>query len=141
MIEFFVPGNPKGKGRPRFTRAGHAYTPAVTANYETFIRELCREAMGTRAPLTGPVRVELTVGKPVPGSKPKRTKQAMLAGEIRPCTAPDLDNIAKAVLDACNGVAYLDDKQIVELSAEAWYVVEPGVRVRIGEVCRAEKPV
>ena len=58
----------------------------------------------------------------------------MLAGEIRPATKPDLDNVIKAVLDGCNGVAYLDDKQIVELNATARYAETPGVRVVIEEV-------
>lgn len=30
---------------------------------------------------------------------------------------PDADNIAKAVLDALNGVAYADDKQVVILES------------------------
>ena len=29
-IEFVVYGRPKGKGRPRFTMDGHAYTPQTT---------------------------------------------------------------------------------------------------------------
>ena len=37
----------------------------------------------------------------------------MLEWEIRPTKRPDLDNIAKAVLDALNGLAYQDDSQIV----------------------------
>ena len=33
----------------------------------------------------------------------------------------DLDNIAKTILDALNGIAYEDDKQIVELHCEKYY--------------------
>jgi len=134
MIEFVVPGNPRGKGRPRFSRNGHAYTPAETAAYENLIALACKDARGDKGPFIGPVAMQIHVGKQVPASKPKRTKQAMLAGEIRPATKPDLDNVIKAVLDGCNGVAYLDDKQIVELNATARYAETPGVRVVIEEV-------
>lgn len=33
-IEFTVPGIPVGKGRPRFTKDGHAHTPGKTREYE-----------------------------------------------------------------------------------------------------------
>ena len=33
---------------------------------------------------------------------------------------PDVDNIAKAVLDALNGIAYDDDSQVVELTVKKW---------------------
>ena len=39
-IKFTVPGVPVGKGRPRFTRGGHAYTPEKTAAFEEKVR-LC----------------------------------------------------------------------------------------------------
>lgn len=48
-------------------------------------------------PLTGPVAVFFDVH--------------------RPRRRGDLDNILKAVLDAMNGVAYLDDDQVVEIHA------------------------
>ena len=36
MIE--VQGTPVGKGRPRFTRDGHAYTPDTTRDFEARIK-------------------------------------------------------------------------------------------------------
>ena len=38
FIEFQVFGEPKGKGRPRFTRFGQTYTPKDTADYEKLIK-------------------------------------------------------------------------------------------------------
>ena len=29
-----IAGEPRGKGRPRFARSGHTYTPAATRAYE-----------------------------------------------------------------------------------------------------------
>ena len=37
-VKFTVYGEPKGKGRPRFsTKTGHAMTPKDTVNYETLV--------------------------------------------------------------------------------------------------------
>ena len=48
----------------------------------------------------------------MPKNKPKRVESA-------PDTiTPDVDNIAKAVLDALNGVAFADDSYVVELLVE-----------------------
>jgi Holliday junction resolvase RusA-like endonuclease len=46
----------------------------------------------------------------------------------------DIDNVAKAILDACNGLVYLDDRQVVGLVAvKKWGEVEKVV-VNIEEV-------
>ena len=37
-LEFTVDGEPVGKGRPRFTRNGHAYTTEKTADYEQLVK-------------------------------------------------------------------------------------------------------
>ena len=44
---------------------------------------------------------------------------------------PDCDNIAKAVLDALNGLAYKDDSQVTELTVRKLYAEEGSVGVRI----------
>lgn len=134
MIAFMVPGTPVGKGRPRMTRSGHVYTPEATRCYELAIATVCRAAFGPSGPLAGPVRVEICVDKEIPASKTKRIKEQMRERKIRPTTKPDLDNVIKAVLDGCNGIAYFDDKQIVELECTAYYADEPRVYVKISEV-------
>lgn len=51
-----------------------------------------------------------------------------------PVTTPDLDKLARAVLDALTGVAYRDDAQVVRMQLEktyAWASEQPGVLVRI----------
>ena len=56
----------------------------------------------------------------------------MLDGHIRSTKKPDCDNIAKIILDALNGLAYKDDKDIVSCLIEKWYGDEPRVEVYIG---------
>jgi Holliday junction resolvase RusA-like endonuclease len=58
----------------------------------------------------------------------------MLNNEILPMVKPDTDNIAKGVLDSLNGIAYQDDKQVVELKVNKFYNNTPYVRVMIEEI-------
>lgn len=53
----------------------------------------------------------------------------MLNGELLPAKKPDIDNIAKAVLDALNSVAYRDDTQIVELQIRKQYSEKPRLEI------------
>ena len=46
MIEFVIPGEPRGKGRPRFSKSGHAYTPSETVAYEKLVRACWYKAAG-----------------------------------------------------------------------------------------------
>ena len=55
----------------------------------------------------------------------------MAAGEIPPTTKPDTSNMVKAIEDAMNGVAFVDDAQIVRLFATKLYAEVPGVDVRV----------
>ena len=45
MIGFTIEGAPVPKGRPRFTRTGHTFTPAKTRQYEALVTARAREAM------------------------------------------------------------------------------------------------
>ena len=55
-----------------------------------------------------------------------RPKGASARKRPWPAVKPDLDNLAKGVLDAANGILWVDDAQIVQLSVEKQYG-EPGI--------------
>ena len=38
IAELTIPGEPVGKGRPRFTKNGHSFTPEKTVNYENLVK-------------------------------------------------------------------------------------------------------
>ena len=42
----------------------------------------------------------------IPQSKSKKQKEKMITGEIKPIVKPDVDNVAKSILDALNGIIY-----------------------------------
>lgn len=132
MIEFFVAGKPVGKGRPRFTRSGHVFTPERTRTYEQAVAWECRKAMKGKLPSVHPQRVSVEVMVKPPKSWSKAKTKNALGGLIAP-GRPDIDNYLKAVLDGCNGVAFLDDSQVVAVYATKRYAETDGVRVIIEE--------
>ena len=134
MIKFSVGIIPRGKGRPRATvRGGFArlYTDAETRKYEAIIAAAAVRAMAGRPPLDGPVMAVIQIRIPVPASYSKRRRAAILAGEEPYWGSGDIDNQLKSIFDACNGVVFLDDKQIVRLTAIKTPSENPGVDVRI----------
>lgn len=134
MITFTVPGEPVGKGRPRATTiGGHArmYTPAKTAKYEELVAVYASAAMKKSPLLEHPVRLTLGIYCKVPGTWSRKRKAAALAGIERPAKKPDLDNVVKILADGMNGVVWVDDAQIVELTCSKWYALEPYVSVNV----------
>ena len=133
-IDFEIPGPPVGKGRPRAFRMGNSvrmHTPEKTASYESLVKIAARIAMKSAAPMAFPVALSLVVLHAIPKSWSKRRQDAALAGTERPTTKPDADNVAKAVADACNGIVWVDDAQVVELHVSKRYSATPGVMVEV----------
>lgn len=99
-----------GKLRPRFTRSGCTYTPAKTRKAEMAVRDEFRKVCGERwAKFGGPVKVSICYSRQLAKSNPKFWAFRQDLGK------PDLDNVAKLVLDSLNGLAYADDSQVVEI--------------------------
>lgn len=132
MITLTIPGEPVAKGRPRMMKSGIAFTPTKTRNYETLVKELFIISKQER--LEGELRATILAYFQIPKSATKAKRVRMESGLIRPIKRPDLDNIAKAVLDALNGLAYQDDSQIVSLAVEKYYADQPKVEISIREV-------
>ena len=135
-IYFVVPGQPHGKGRPRASSKGgfvRLYTDLNTRTYEELIARQARVAMGATEMLETPtaVRIHAYYYMPISWSKKKR-KQAM-EGEIVP-GKPDLDNISKSILDAIQGIVINDDKNVIKLTVEKRFALQPRVEVHVYEV-------
>ena len=110
---FTITGEPRGKQRPRVTTRGgyaHAYTPTETTAYEKRIKYGYVMQGGSK--IDGAVRLEVWAFMQIPKSASKKHAAEL---EGTPCTKkPDADNILKIVMDALQGTAYCDDKQITE---------------------------
>lgn len=133
MVEFFVDGKPQGKGRAKYSARGsfvRAYTPAKTRTYEQHIKECAQNALGCPTnEFMGEVRM-IVVSYFEPPKTASKKKKALMIGKLIPyLKKPDLDNIAKSVCDALNGVLYEDDSQIVSLHISKSYADKEGLKV------------
>jgi len=88
------------------------------------------EAMRNMPPIGGPVEVVVNAHMLVPKSWSLKKRLAAIAGQIKPVTKPDLDNIVKA-LDGMNGIVVVDDSQIVKLTATKQYAETPQLIVSV----------
>lgn len=154
LLETGIVTTPTPKGRPRFTSRGRSYTPAATVKAEKEVAEKLRlAAWGDRHPThmaengwwpkTGPLAVEVDFIMPVPESWSKKKKQQAYDGDLWHTSRPDVDNLLKLVLDAANGVLWVDDAQIASLGASKSYAEkdqQPGFTLRLFSVRNLEVP-
>ena len=135
--KFCIHGDPKGKGRPRFsTVCGHVHTrtPDETVLYENLVKTEYRQQVGVKFPDDAMLDVRIFAYYPIPTSASKRKRQAMLERKIRPTKKPDWDNVGKVICDSLNGIAYRDDAQVVDSMVRKFYGEDPKVVVTIEEI-------
>lgn len=134
---FCVSEEPKGKARPRFARTRNGvrtYTPNQTVNYEQRV-QLAYSRKYKEEPTKNPVSVYIQANFKIPKSWSKKKREQATLGIYRPTKKPDADNIAKAICDALNGIAYKDDSQVVRLVVDKFYSDSDGyVMVKIEEM-------
>ena len=134
FLDFTVYAKAVGKARPRVTtRFGyaHAYTPAKTKEFETVIKWSAKRAMCQRPPVASgrAVFVQITVSL-VPPLSWSRKRRSDVFGAF--CSKkPDTDNVAKAILDAMNGIVYEDDAQVAGLIVQKFYTEKDEINIKI----------
>ncbi|WP_462419995.1 RusA family crossover junction endodeoxyribonuclease [Salinicoccus sp. Marseille-QA3877] len=140
MIEFKVEGRPVPQPRPRVytTRSGQsrAVNSSKSKVYKRLVKLTAKSYMNReRITLTEkPLSVALTFVFKPPKSYAKSKLKAVESGELRYVKKPDLDNLAKSVLDALNETIYKDDSQIINLSLNKEYGHDDHVLIKINEV-------
>lgn len=134
-IKFSVPGQPFGKQRPKFSRAGQyvkTYTPEETVSYENLVKVMYRQAAnGKMFSNDSMLDVRIIAYYSIPKSVSKKKRKAMLEHKIRPSKKPDWDNIGKIICDSLNLVAYHDDSAVVDAQVRKFYSENPRVDVTI----------
>jgi crossover junction endodeoxyribonuclease RusA len=135
QVTFRVRGIPVPQGTARaFVAGGRAFL-ATDANrpnspigaWRAAIRTEAQRGMGRQPLIAGAVRIRAGFSMPRPRSLPKRVTQAD--------AKPDLDKLARALLDALTGVVIRDDAQVVALELSKGYDEgEPGVMVTVLEL-------
>ncbi|MEM1088249.1 MAG: RusA family crossover junction endodeoxyribonuclease [Pseudomonadota bacterium] len=160
VVSFTVDGLPKGKERPRARimpgRGGGKptatiYTPKDTKGFEWSIRRAAMRARGKDPVIDAPVELSLLICLPIAKSLTKRAKADIRHG-LSACTKkPDLDNVAKAVIDGLihsegkgkdrvHEGLMVDDTQIVRLLVLKDYSETPRVSVRLTELVVPDVP-
>jgi Holliday junction resolvase RusA-like endonuclease len=111
MIRHFVkiPGQPVAKGRPRFDRRGHAYTPDKTVRWEQRAASIIRASIGSPM-YDQPLRLQVTAYF----ERPRRllTRKSAV-NRIHHTSKPDADNIGKIVADALTMANVVRDDSII----------------------------
>jgi Holliday junction resolvase RusA-like endonuclease len=111
----------------------HVYKTGATRRYEARIGQEAALAMGNRPPVACAVSVDVLAYLPVPQSWSKKKRAAALAGQVRPTSKPDWENIGKA-LDGVKGIVWVDDKQVVDGRVRKFYSDIPKLIVTVSLV-------
>lgn len=126
---------PVPKERPRVVRAPSgktvSYTPARTRRFSADVRAVVDSVLGQTPPAQGPVSLTMVFMMDIPSSWPLWKQEAAAQGLIAPTGRPDMDNLEKALLDALNGRAFLDDAYVVDRIAMKRYGAQPGIWIRM----------
>ena len=142
VMEIVVYGEPVPQGRPKFVRIGnhvHTYDPEKSRSYKQLVRfwvtQHLKKIDGFK-PYENALCVDLTFYLGIPTSWTKKRKLEASQGQIRPITRiGDTDNLCKSVLDSCNGLLWVDDCIITDLTARKRYTSELArVVIKITEV-------
>ena len=115
LVSFFVAGQPIPQPRPRVSTQGgfaRAYVPRKHKVHKW--QRAIAAAWPQLDRVDGTLWVELLFTMPRPKAI-TRKRSANL--RMWHATAPDVDNLVKAVLDALNSTAWADDGQIAQLTA------------------------
>ncbi len=113
--------------RPRVTRFGTYNSPKYTEWKQT-LASLVRKQYTTIT--LSPVELEIVFIFTKPKSWSKKKAQSTRLHTIK----PDIDNLAKAVMDALTGVIYKDDGQVCKLNLCKQYGAKESIELNITEL-------
>ena len=119
MVSFTIKGAPTAKERPRFTSINgkvRAYTPKKSATYANLVKLEAQKHI--TKPIDGPVGLYIHFYLPRPKRLIWKTKNMPA---IYTDKRPDIDNLAKSVIDGLNTIAFRDDGQIAMLHIQKRY--------------------
>ena len=136
-VIFEVPGQPRGKERPRWTMVSNTsivYTPKNTRGYEDMIKTYYKINNFKAFKKDEALEVSAIAYYQIPKNTKKSNKLLMLKGNMLPTKKPDIDNIMKVVLDALNGIAYHDDSQVCKVNFMKMYSEDPKLKILIRNV-------
>ena len=123
IFEIFIPMYPVAKARARVTKKGFAYTPKKTKLAETEIKYFILQKKPILFERELPLKAEFVFQFKKPKSAPKY--------RLFPTVKPDCSNFLKLAEDAMNGVCYVDDCQLVDISVKKFYSDCEGIYIKL----------
>ena len=126
-LSFTVKGTPQPKERPRATMRGTypvMYTPKNTVQFERYVKEVASKYAPPKL-LSGALYMTLSFYLQRP--------QSLSSKVMYDIKRPDVDNLAKSIMDALEGVIYEHDAQVIHLDVTKDYGT-PRVEITIEEM-------
>lgn len=127
MITLIIPGKIVPQLRPRFATHGkfiQTYDPKPCREYKKLVRLLANQTVAKQKgfkPYERAIEVVIWFFLDIPKSYSDADRVAAATGKIRPTSRPDLDNLAKGIMDAVKGVLWKDDSLIVTMHIKKFY--------------------
>lgn len=121
---FVIPIKAKAKERPRFSRAGHAYTPSTTRAYERDLKHIMyRDMQQAGWQMTHePICVHMNFVF-------EKAKTSVLE-----YPSQDIDNLVKSTLDAMQSVVFPNDKQVISIYASKEFGIRDQIEISVCSV-------
>ena len=130
-------GEPKPKQSAKFAKMGKfvkSYQPKKVVQNERNIRtQIISQLPKDFVPFKGALAMTVHYVFPPLKSMSKKVLKQVDEGTLYKTTRPDLDNLAKSLLDAMNGVVFIDDAQVVYMSLTKKYGNTPETLIYIKE--------
>lgn len=157
MISFTVRGIPAPQGSKRVVpsgrggrgRAFHVIESSTdrVKGWRSDVRDAAMAAvdnspLAASGPLPGPIAVELAFRFPrpkghyLPANSRRPIAELRVDAPVWPASPPDIDKLARSVLDALTQLVFVDDSQVVDLGIRKRYAdgEGPGVTVTVRDL-------
>lgn len=124
LAEFFISCTPTAQARPKVSTRGGFVRAYKTKRQQAHEKELDMLLADFKPaqPWLGGLEVEFTAYLPIPSSDSKKTRADKLTGAVQHTKKPDVDNLAKQLLDAMTRLEFWsDDAQICGLFCRKRY--------------------
>jgi Holliday junction resolvase RusA-like endonuclease len=126
-----IPCIPKAVQSFKYTKLGHKYQPDEVENRKAYITMMAAQQF-KHAPLDGCIEIVYFYHVFSPLKSMTKAEKLHIAngGFIYKNTKPDvMDNLNKGVMDALNGICWVDDKMICGGKVTKVYGLNPGLYI------------
>jgi Holliday junction resolvase RusA-like endonuclease len=137
IVKIVVDGFPVPAARPRFARVGafvKTYNPGHVGKYRERLQAEASTRMKGLKPLDGPLKMNVLCVMPIVSGINKRDYALAVRGLLPHIKKPDCSNLLKNFEDALNGIVYIDDARLSEVTIRKIYGEKPRVEITVEEM-------